>query len=115
MRLAGILSSPLLAGLLPVCKLLAMYRESNEMKEAGWTTILLSLQGTDLAIGLHFPGQLLGFGPQARANLALNHCFSSAMRLEISGPVPSSAVLICLYLLFATCDAGCTGSSGTQP
>lgn len=56
--LAGILSSPLLAGLLPVCKLLAMYRESNEMKEAGWTTTLLSLQGIYPAIGLHSPGQL---------------------------------------------------------
>lgn len=43
MCLAGILSSPLLSGLLPVCKLLATCKEANEMREAAWATVLVSL------------------------------------------------------------------------
>lgn len=58
MRLAGILSSPVLAGLLPVCKLLAMYRKANEVSEAAWATVLLSLQGMAPATGLRSAGQL---------------------------------------------------------
>lgn len=56
--LAGILSSPLLPGLLPVCKLLAMYREANRVREATWATVCVSLQGMAPATGLHSPGQL---------------------------------------------------------
>lgn len=56
--LAGILSSPLLSGLLPVCKLLATCEEANEVREAAWVTVLVSLQGMAPATGLHSLGQL---------------------------------------------------------
>lgn len=90
------MSSPLLSGLLPVCKLSAMYREANEVREAAWATLLSGLQGMAPATGLHSPvcsarSAVLILGTRVKANPALNHCSSSAMRLEIGGPVPSPA------------------------
>lgn len=88
-------SSPLLPGLLPVCKLSAMYREANGVREDAWATLLSGLQGMAPATGLHSPVCLarlavLVLGTHVKENLALNHCSSSAMRLEFV-PVPSSA------------------------
>lgn len=88
------MSSPLLSGLLPVCKLSAMYREANGVREDAWA-ILSGVQGMAPATGLHSPVCLarlavLVLGTHVTENLALNRCFSSTMRLEI-GPVPNSA------------------------
>lgn len=47
-------SSPLLSGLLPVCKLSAMYREANGRREDAWATFLSGLQGMVPATGLLF-------------------------------------------------------------
>lgn len=89
-------SSPLLSGLLPICKLSAMYWEENGGREDAWTTFLSGLQGMAPVTGLHSPVcsarlAVLVLGTHVKANLALTHCSSSAMRLEIGGPVPSSA------------------------
>lgn len=90
------MSSPLLSGLLPVCKLSAMSREPNGVREYAWTTPLPGLQGMAPSTGLHSPVcsarlAVLVLGIHVKANLDLNHCSSSAMRLEISDPVPNSA------------------------
>lgn len=89
-------SSPLLSGLLPVCKLSAMYREANGVREDAWATLLSGLQGMDPATGLHSPVCLarlavLVLGTHVKANLALNLSSSPTIRLEIGGSVPNPA------------------------
>lgn len=49
-------SSPLLSGLLPVCKLSAMYREANGVREDGWAALPSGLQGMAPAYILQYVG-----------------------------------------------------------
>lgn len=113
--LAGILSSPLLAGLLPVCKLLAVYGEANEVREAAWATVLSSLQGMAPVTGLHSPGQLGCTWPWATGGDKSG--FKPLLFLGNEAgkwrpcPQPSSSQT---SLPFACC-VWFPGSSGTQP
>lgn len=71
-----------------------------------------------LAYILQASWAVLGLGPWVRANLALNHCCSSAMRLESGGPVPNSAapkLSSSQTSLSSACYVWFLGTSGTQP